>query len=69
MMMFETNMSSMEFQIAPNEGITNKPLDTSADINKEVPRRVSDNSTNSEDSNSNNMFTKVRFSICSFDST
>ena len=64
--MFDTNMNSMEFQIAPNEGITNKPLNTSADINKEVPRRVSDNSTNSEDSNSNNMFTKVRFLIVLF---
>lgn len=60
-MMFDTNMSSMEFQIAPNEGITGKPLNSSADINKqEVPaRRVSDN--NSEDSNSNNMFTKFAF--------
>lgn len=67
-MMFDTNMSSMEFQIAPNEGITGKPLNSSADINKqEVPaRRVSDN--NSEDSNSNNMFTKVSLEMYSFDS-
>ncbi len=57
----------MEFQVATNEGLTNKPLNTSADINKEVPRRVSDNSTNSEDSNSNNMFTKVSLLIPQID--
>ena len=67
MMMFDTNMSSMEFQIAPNEVISgNKPLNTSADIKKEVPvRRVSDNTSN--DSNSNTMFTKVSLAMHSFD--
>lgn len=58
-MMFDNKMSSIDFQISNNEGITGKALNTSSDINKDAPRRVSDNSTNSEDSN--NMFTKFAF--------
>jgi hypothetical protein len=60
MMMFDNKMSSIDFQMSKNEGITGKAaLKTSSDINKDVPRRVSDNSTSSEDSN--NMFTKFAF--------
>lgn len=59
MMMFDNKMSSIDFQISKNEGITGKSVNTSNGINKDVPLRVSDNSTNSEDSN--NMFTKFAF--------
>lgn len=60
MMMFDNNMNTMDFQVSTNEGITGRSqINTSIDSNKDVVRRVSDNSTGVEDTN--NMFTKFAF--------
>jgi len=63
MMMFENKMNTMDFPISTNEGITGKSksperMNTTPN-NKDTVRRVSDNSTSSEETN--NMFTKFAF--------